>query len=127
MRYTCVVLSVADIDAARKFYEDLFGLELYQDYGINISFTCGLALQQNFHWLVGLPKERILKKTNNAEICFEEQDFDGFLDKLAQYPEIEQLGGIVEHSWGHSGMTLEEVSVRMDVSVGDLTKLLTGC
>ena len=79
MRYTCVVLSVADIDAARKFYEDLFGLELYQDYGINISFTCGLALQQNFHWLVGLPKERILKKTNNAEICFEEQDFDGVL------------------------------------------------
>ena len=155
MRYTCVVLSVADIDAARKFYEDLFGLELYQDYGINISFTCGLALQQNFHWLVGLPKEQILKKTNNAEICFEEQDFDGFLDKLAQYPEIEQLGGIVEHSWGqrvvrfydldghmievgeemktvverflHSGLTLEEVSVRMDVSVEDLTKLLTGC
>ncbi len=27
----------------------------------------------------------------------------------------------------HSGMTLEEVSVRMDVSVEDLTKLLTGC
>ena len=83
MRYTCVVLSVADIDAARKFYEDLFGLELYQDYGINISFTCGLALQQNFHWLVRSAERTDSEKTNNAEICFEEQDFDGFLDKLA--------------------------------------------
>ena len=70
MKYTCIVLSVADINAARKFYEDLFGLELYQDYGINISFTCGLSLQQDFNWLVNLPKESIMKKSNNIEICF---------------------------------------------------------
>ena len=100
MKYTCTVISVADINAARKFYEDLFGLELYQDYGINISFTCGLALQQDFDWLVNLPKESIVKKPNNAEICFEEQDFDGFLDKLKKYPHIEYLGEVVEHSWG---------------------------
>ena len=55
MKYTCTVISVSDIEAAKKFYEDLFGLEIYQDYGINISFTCGLALQQNFDWLVNLP------------------------------------------------------------------------
>ena len=54
-------LSVADINAARKFYEDLFGLEVFQDYGKNIAFTCGLALQQDFDWLVNLPKEKILK------------------------------------------------------------------
>ena len=82
MKYTSTVISVADIKAARAFYEDLFGLELYQDYGINVSFTCGLALQQDFDWLVHLPKEKILKKPNNMEICFEEHDFDGFLDKL---------------------------------------------
>ncbi|NSJ57078.1 VOC family protein [Enterocloster clostridioformis] len=154
MKYTCTVISVADINAARKFYEDLFGLELYQDYGINISFTCGLALQQDFDWLVNLPKESIVKKPNNAEICFEEQDFDGFLDKLKKYPHIEYLGEVVEHSWGQrvirfydldghiievgedmktvikrflaSGMTMEEVSAKMDVSIADLAKLLNG-
>ena len=154
MKYTCTVISVADINAARKFYEDLFGLELYQDYGINISFTCGLALQQDFDWLVNLPKESIVKKSNNTEICFEEQDFDGFLDKLKQYPHIEYLGEVVEHSWGQrvirfydldghiievgedmktvikrflaSGMTMEEVSAKMDVSIADLAKLLNG-
>ncbi|MCJ7837161.1 VOC family protein [Cuneatibacter sp. NSJ-177] len=152
MKYTCALLSVADITAARKFYEDLFGLELFQDYGRNISFTCGLALQQDFDWLVHLPKERIGKKSNNMEICFEEPDFDGFLEKLKKYPDLEFLGDVVEHDWGqrvvrfydldghiievgedmkmvihrflNSGMTMEETSVKMGASVEDLTKLL---
>ena len=152
MKHVCMLISVADINAARKFYEDLFGLEVFQDYGRNIAFTCGLALQQDFDWLVDLPKEKVLKKSNNAEIVFEEQDFNGFLNKLKEYPDIEYLGEVIEHSWGQrvirfydldghiievgedmkmvikrfldSGMTMEEVSVKMDASIEDLTKLL---
>lgn len=154
MKYTCVVISVADIQAARKFYEDLFGLEVYQNYGINISFTCGLALQQNFDWLVHLPNDKVLKDSNNMEICFEETDFDGFLRKLDKYPDIKYLGSVIEHDWGQrvirfydldghiievgedmrmvvqrfldSGMTMDEISVKMDVSIEDLKKLLHG-
>ena len=95
MRYFGAVLSVADIGAARAFYEDLFGLEVFQDYGKNIAFTCGLALQQDFDWLTGLPKERIAHRPNNMELCFEERDFDAFLSKLKAYPNIDdraQLG-----------------------------------
>ena len=152
MKHVCTLISVADINASRKFYEDLFGLEVFQDYGRNIAFTCGLALQQDFDWLVDLPKEKVLKKSNNAEIVFEEQDFDGFLNKLKEYPDIEYLGEVIEHSWGQrvirfydldghiievgedmkmvikrfldSGMTMEEVSVKMDASIEDLMKLL---
>lgn len=152
MKHVCMLISVADINTARKFYEDLFGLEVFQDYGRNIAFTCGLALQQDFDWLVNLSKEKILKKSNNAEIVFEEQNFDGFLNKLKEYPDIEYLGEVIEHSWGQrvirfydldghiievgedmkmvikrflsSGMTMEEISVKMDASVEDLTKLL---
>ena len=152
MKHVCMLISVADINASRKFYEDLFGLEVFQDYGRNIAFTCGLALQQDFDWLVDLPKEKVLKKSNNAEIIFEEQDFDGFLNKLEEYPDIEYLGEVTEHSWGQrvirfydldghiievgedmkmviqrfldTGMAMEEISVKMDVSIEDLTKLL---
>lgn len=154
MKYICTVISVADIGAAKKFYEDLFGLEVYQDYGKNIAFTCGLALQQDFDWLVSIPKETVLKKSKNAEIVFEEQDFDGFLSKLKEYPDIEYLGEVIEHSWGQRvvrfydldghiievgedmkmvikrflniGMTMKEVSARMDVSIDDLERLLNG-
>lgn len=152
MKYSCTVISVTDINSARKFYEDLFGLKVFQDYGKNIVFTCGLALQQDFDWLVGLSKDSVLKKPNNMEICFEEQHFDSFLNKLKKYSNIQYLGDVIEHSWGQrvirfydldghiievgedmkmvvnrflaAGMTIEEVSAKMDVSVADLTRLL---
>lgn len=152
MKYTSTVISVSDINASRKFYQDLFGLELYQDYGINISFTCGLSLQQEFDWLVSVPKETVRKRPHNMELAFETRDFDGFLEKLRQYHGIEYLGEVIEHSWGQrvvrfydpdghlievgekmkmvvnrflaTGMTMEEVSARMDISMKDLTKLL---
>ena len=44
MKFTGTVISVSDVNTSRKFYQDLFGLELYQNYGINVSFTCGLSL-----------------------------------------------------------------------------------
>ena len=40
MEYSGTVLSVADIHKARKFYEDLFGMELDQDYGILNGYAC---------------------------------------------------------------------------------------
>ena len=86
------------------------------------------------------------------ELCFEEKYFDGFLQKLSQYPGVTYLGDVVEHNWGQrvvrfydpdghlievgeemkmvvnrflaSGMSMAEVSKKMDVSVGDLEKLL---
>lgn len=152
VNFTATVISVSDIDAARRFYEQLFGLEVYQDYGRNICFTCGLSLQQDFDWLVGLPKEKVERQSNNMELCFETEDLDGFLGKLERYPGVQRLGEVIEHGWGQrvvrfydpdghlievgekmkmvvrrfldTGMTLEEVSARMDVTVGDLTKLL---
>ena len=152
MKYTCALLSVADINAARRFYEELFGLQLDLDYGKNIVFTCGLALQQDFDRLVGLPREAVEPKASNAEIVFEEEHFDDFLEKLKSFPHIAYLGGVVEHSWGQrvirfydpdghmievgeamkavierfldSGMTLEATAGRIDASVDALKKLL---
>lgn len=152
MKYICTVISVSDIEAAKKFYKDLFGLKIYQDYGKNIAFTCGLALQQDFDWLVNLPKEKVLKKSNNVEIAFEESDFDEFLIRMKQFENIEYLDEVMEHTWGQrvirfydldghiievgesmkiviqrflsTGMTMEEISSKMDASIEDLTKLL---
>ena len=152
MKYICTVISVSDIEAAKKFYKDLFELKIYQDYGKNIASTCGLALQQDFDWLINLPKEKVLKKSNNVEIAFEESDFDEFLIRLKQYENIEYLDEVMEHTWGQrvirfydldghiievgesmkiviqrflsTGMTMEEISSKMDAPIEDLTKLL---
>lgn len=154
MKFTGTVIAVSDVNTSRRFYQDLFGLEVYQDYGINVSFTCGLSLQQEFDWLVSIPKETVMKRSHNMELAFETRDFDNFLEKLERYPGIEYLGEIIEHNWGQrvirfydldghiievgedmkmvverflsTGMTMEEVSAKMDVSVEDMTKLLNG-
>lgn len=153
MKYEGVCIAVKDIKLARKFYEDLFGLEVFQDYGINISFSCGISLQQEFDWLLDIPKQSILEEPHNMELYFEEDDFDDFVETLKQYPDIRFLGeGVKEQDWGQrgirfydldghiievgenikavverfldSGMTMEETSKRMDVSIPDLEKLL---
>lgn len=152
MKYQGVCIAVKDINLSKKFYQDLFGLEVFQDYGINISFG-GLSLQQEFDWLLNIPKEKILKEPHNMELYFEEDDFDGFIAKLGQRNDIRYMGdGVKEAGWGQrsirfydldghiievgenmkmvvnrfldSGMTMEETSKRMDVSIPDLEKLL---
>lgn len=151
MKYESTVIAVKDINEAKKFYQDLFGLEIFQDYGINVSFTCGISLQQEFDWLVDISKDKIISKPNNMELCFEEKHFDDFLRKLKNYSNIEVLG-IKEHTWGQRvvrfydldghlievgeqlktiiqrfltmGMSMDEVSKKMDVSVSDLNTLL---
>ena len=100
MRYTAALISVADVRVSQAFYQELFGLELDHDYGINVSFTCGLALQQNFAWLTGVPADSVMRQSHNLELCFEAKDFDGFLKKLDRRPDIRRLGDVVEHSWG---------------------------
>ncbi len=153
MKYNGVCIAVSDVKLARKFYEELFGLEVFQDYGINISFYGGLSLQQEFDAIVNIPKKSIVKKPHNMELYFEEDNFDAFLKKLKLYPDISYIGdGVNEMPWGQrsvrfydldghiievgedmktvvehflvSGLSMEETSKRMDVSVGDLEKML---
>ena len=152
MKYSCTMITVKDIGSSRKFYESLFGLEVYQDYGKNISFSCGLSLQQDFDLLANIPKDKILRESNNMELYFEEEDFDGFLEKLKRYPDIRYLHDAIEYPWGQrvirfydpdghiievgeemrmivrrfldSGLSIEQTSKRMGVSVADLNRLL---
>ena len=91
MKYEGVCIAVSDVKLAREFYEDLFSLEVFQDYGINISFTCGISIQQEFDSIIGVPKDSIVMKPHNMELYFEESDFDGFVQKLSKYPGINYL------------------------------------
>lgn len=152
MKYEGVCIAVKDINRSKKFYQELFNLEVFQDYGINVSFG-GLSLQQEFDWLTGVSKESILEKSHNMELYFEEDDFDSFIFKLEQRDDIEYIGnGVQEAGWGQrsirffdldghmievgenmkmvvkrfldSGMSMEETSNRMDVSISDLEVIL---
>lgn len=70
-----------------------------------------------------LPKEAVLKKTNNIEICFEEEDFDGFLKKLKTYPDAEHLGDVIEHSWGQRVIRFYDPDGHL-IEVGESMKMV---
>jgi len=152
MKYQGVCIAVKDVNLSKEFYQDLFELEVFQDYGINVSFG-GLSLQQDFAWLLNIPREKVLKEPHNMEIYFETEDIDGFVMRLKQRADIRYLSdGVIEATWGQrsirfydldghiievgenikmvvkrfldSGMSIEETSKRMDVSVSDLRTLL---
>lgn len=153
MKYQGVCIAVKDVKAAQKFYQDLFALEVYQDYGINIMFHGGLSLQQDFDRIIGVLKESIMCGPHNMELYFETKDLDTFLGKLQSYGNILFLSdGVIEAPWGQKtvrfydldghiievgeqakmvvqrfldqGMSLTEVSKRMDITIPDLEKLL---
>lgn len=152
MKYQGVCIAVKDVGLSKQFYQDVFGLEVFQDYGRNVSFG-GLSLQQDFDWLLNIPADRVVNEPHNMELYFEEEDFDNFIVKLEQRSDIRYVGdGVKEAEWGqrsvrfydldghvievgenmkmvikrflHSGMSLAETSARMEVSVADLETLL---
>ena len=50
MKLKNVLIVVKNIEKARKFYHDLFGLELVLDNGGNMILTEGLVLQEEKYW-----------------------------------------------------------------------------
>lgn len=100
MKFSSSLISVKDVDASRKFYEDLFGLEVQLDIGWNVIFSCGLALQLHFDKLIGVSPDSIIYKANNFELSFEEENFDEFISKLKEYKGIIYLHDVMEHEWG---------------------------
>ena len=81
MRLKNVLIVVKDIERARQFYHDLFGLEMILDNDGNMILTEGLVLQEEKYWKEFLGKE-IIPENNTGELYFEEADIEGFVEKL---------------------------------------------
>ena len=136
------LLVVTDIDRSVAFYQNVFGLRIITDFGANKTLTGGLVLQTAETWQQFIEDRSVQFGGNNAEIYFEEDHFDQFIEKL-KCCDIEYVHPVKEHSWGQrvvriydpdrhiievgenikfvcrrfleSGMTPEEIAERMDV------------
>ena len=100
MKLKNILFVVSDIEVSKAFYRELFGLQTVTDFGRNVILTEGLVLQEKKLW------ETFLERTvctggNDAELYFEENDIDGFLEKLdkSRFP-IVYLHRCKEHDWG---------------------------
>ena len=100
MKLKSILIVVKDIEKSRKFYHDLFGIDLVLDNDGNMILTEGLVLQDEKIWNVFLDRD-IIPKSNSCELYFEEQDIESFVEKLERlYPTIEYVNHLMTHSWG---------------------------
>ncbi len=100
MRLKNILIVVKDIEKSKKFYHDLFGIDLVLDNDGNMILTEGLVLQDEKIWKAFLDRD-IVPKSNSCELYFEEQDIESFVEKLERlYPTIEYVNHLMTHSWG---------------------------
>ena len=100
MRFKNILIVVKDIEKSRKFYHDLFDIDLVLDNDGNMILTEGLVLQDEKIWKNFLGKD-IISKSNSCELYFEEQDIEAFIEKLERmYPDIEYVNRLMTHGWG---------------------------
>lgn len=100
MRLKNVLIVVKDIERSKEFYKELFGLDVILDNDGNVILSEGLVLQDAAIWHTFIERD-ILPQNNAAELYFEEQDIEGFAEKLKNYREtIQYVNPLMEHSWG---------------------------
>ena len=102
MKLKNTLIVVKDINKAKQFYYDLFGLEMIQDNDGNMILTDGLVLQEERYWKEFLKRD-IIPQSNSCELYFEEADIEGFVEKLETlYPDIQYVNQLMTHSWGQT-------------------------
>lgn len=100
MKLKNVLIVVKDIEKARQFYHDLFGLDVVLNNHGNMILTEGLVLQDEEIWKQFLGRD-ITAQSNASELYFEERDLEAFIEKLERlYPKIRYVNRLMIHSWG---------------------------
>lgn len=100
MKLKNILIVVKDMERSKRFYHDIFGLEVILDQGGNMILTEGLVLQEESIWKPVLEKE-IIYKNHACELYFEERDIEGLIEKLESvYPEVEYVERLKTYDWG---------------------------
>lgn len=100
MKFVTPLIAVSDLKVSRAFYENVLSQKVTLDLGWNLSFENGaFALQEHFDLLMSA-SVTTGSKSNDHELYFEEEDFDGFIKHLGSFPDIEYVHKAKEHEWG---------------------------
>lgn len=125
MRLKNILIVVDDIEKSKEFYKRLFGLELVTDFGENVILTEGLVLQERKLWETLIGRE-VIAGNNDAELYFEENDIDAFLEKLENcgFP-IEYVNRCTEQEWGQRVIRIYDLDKHV-IEIGESLEYVAG-
>ena len=128
MRYHSAVLFVTNIEASTKFYTELLGFKVADDFGNNLAFEEGLSLWQvqDSHDIA--KKLPVAGPGNRFELCFEHEDMDDLYEQLKS-AKVKFFQHLNEETWGQRTVRffdpdghLIEVGEPMEVFVKNLAQ-----
>jgi catechol 2,3-dioxygenase-like lactoylglutathione lyase family enzyme len=99
MEFKLALLSVKNIDISKRFYQEICNQKIVLDLGRNVTFSGGFAIQEDFAWLTNIPVDSVIEKSNNMELYFEVDDFDGFIEQLKCFGNIEYVHPPKKYDW----------------------------
>ena len=100
MKLKNILIVVNEIERSKKFYHDLFGLDVLLGHDGNVILTEGLVLQDKAIWQSFIGQE-VIPRNHASELYFEETNLEQFAEKLERYEmPITYVNRLMEHSWG---------------------------
>ena len=91
VKYQMPLIAVSDVGRSKRFYCGLFDQRVVLDFGENVTFSGGFAIQEKFAWLTGLAEDSVRSRPNNMELYFETDDLDAFMQRLGEWPDPVEL------------------------------------
>ena len=100
VKYQMPLIAVSDVGRSKRFYCGLFDQRVVLDFGENVTFSGGFAIQEKFAWLTGLAEDSVRSRPNNMELYFETDDLDAFMQRLGEWPDpVELLHPPHKYGW----------------------------
>lgn len=99
IHFRAPLLAVADVERAKRFYTELLGQTVVLDFGANVTFSGGFAIQEGFAELLGLPVDSVVTQPHNMELYVEVDNFDAFQKRLAAFDGVEYVHETRTYPW----------------------------
>ncbi|MEG0658626.1 VOC family protein [Anaerorhabdus sp.] len=108
MKYCGSLYVALNKEETVKFYNEILGLRVIQDFGTNFTMTGGFAFQTLESWagFIGMDSKDIKLGACNGELYFETDDLDTVIKKLNKHKEIEYVHKKKVHNWGQVGLRI---------------------
>lgn len=128
MKLKNILIVVDDIEISKRFYKELFGLDVVVDFDGNVILTEGLVLQERKIW-EDFVKKDVSYGHHDAELYFEENQMDAFIERLEKYQEnqsdsdttnfqIRYVNPLMEHDWGQRVVRIYDPDMHV-IEVGE--------
>lgn len=82
MKYISTLIVVSDMKKSKRFYHEVLGLDVVNDFEANVTLEGGIALQTSETWKPFIGTDAVILPNHADELYFEEADMDAFCKHL---------------------------------------------